>query len=38
VRFKREGGGLEFDRVAFFTDAIYAIAVTLLIIGVSIPF
>jgi uncharacterized membrane protein len=30
-------GTLEFDRVAFFSDAVYAIAMTLLIVGVSQP-
>lgn len=36
-RYERSGSGLEFDRVAFFTDAIFAIAMTLLIVDVGIP-
>jgi uncharacterized membrane protein len=33
----RHGDGLEFDRVAFFSDALYAIAMTLLIVGIEVP-
>jgi len=35
--FRRSGDGLEFDRVAFFSDAIYAIALTLLAVGIGAP-
>lgn len=36
-RYEREGPGLEFDRVSFFTDAIYAIAMTLLVVDLKLP-
>jgi uncharacterized membrane protein len=34
---RHERGGLEFDRVAFFTDAIFAIAMTVIVVGIHIP-
>lgn len=37
TQFEREGRGLEFDRVSFFTDAIYAIAMTLLVVDLKLP-
>jgi uncharacterized membrane protein len=33
----RRGHGVEFDRVAFFTDAVFAIAMTILIVSVEAP-
>ena len=36
-RYVRRSPGLEFDRVAFFSDAVFAIAMTLLVVGVGIP-
>lgn len=35
--FPREGGGLEFDRVANFSDAVFAIALTLIAVGLKPP-
>src|SRR5262245_2740094 len=37
ARYVRESPGLEFDRVAFFSDAVFAIAMTLLVVGIGIP-
>lgn len=35
--YRREGTGLEFDRVAFFSDAIFAIAMTVIAVGIGAP-
>ncbi len=35
--YDRHSPGLEFDRVAFFSDAVFAIAMTLLVVGIAVP-
>ena len=37
VRYEREGGGLTFERVAFFADAVLAIALTPIVVGIGVP-
>jgi uncharacterized membrane protein len=37
ARYERHNPGLEFDRAAFFSDAVYAIAMTLLVVGIGVP-
>jgi uncharacterized membrane protein len=36
-RHERQPTELEFDRVAFFFDTVFAIAMTLLVVGIGIP-
>ena len=36
-RFQREGEGTAFERVAMFTDGVYAIALTLIVVAIGVP-
>ena len=37
TRYQRTSTGLEFDRFANFADAIYAISMTLVVVGIAVP-
>ncbi len=37
TRYQRTSTGLEFDRFANFADAIYAISMTFVVVGIAVP-